>query len=420
MSKKNCDICCEHFTTFKRKEIACQFCKKTACTQCIQTYLLESIHEPHCMYCRKVYTWDFQSRNFTKSLVNKFKTHASEIHFEEEKALLPEAQAHLKKIAHCEEIARQIYDLRITIQTMERERYNILNGTIKLEKVKIVRQCPENDCRGFLSTKWKCGVCHKKFCNKCHDQLEQDHVCDEDKLKSATLIRKQCKNCPSCGVSTFKISGCPQMWCTSCNKAWNWNTGRIEKGIIHNPHYFQYLASQGENVPRNPGDVRCGGVPTFIYLRQHLHFNHRWISGDIRFINHINGYEIQRLDRFINKTNLDLRIKYLKNQITDKKFKSTLKRRQTKRIKSTELKDIFTMFWRACSDLIVNLTQHIQFRKIIYNSYCEEYSSQIKPLIEYTNKHFKLFGKRYNTQYNIIERHPRRNELIIKSEKYEK
>ena len=68
-----------------------------------------------------------------------------------------------------------------------------------------------------------------------------EHTCDEEKVKSAELIRKQCKNCPKCGALTYKISGCPQMWCTSCHTAWNWNTGRIETKIIHNPHYFEYL-----------------------------------------------------------------------------------------------------------------------------------------------------------------------------------
>ena len=413
--QSTCDICCDKFTAQRRKEIKCIYCKKSACIQCIEKYLLSSIHQPHCMHCRKEYSYEFQLYNFNKSLMNKFKTHSSNIHFEREKTLLPEAQQHLEKLARAREIDRQIAELKQTIRDMLTTRYNILNGSIKLEKVKITRPCPGDECRGFLSTQWKCGVCQQKFCNKCHDKLSDDHVCDPDKLKSAELIKKQCKNCPKCGVHTFKISGCPQMWCTSCNTAWNWNTGRIETGIIHNPHYFDYLRKTQGSVPRNPRDIRCGGLPDYMQLYRGLPTLYRYIAEHVRFIRHINVYEIRKLDRTINKTNLDLRIKYLQQHITEKRFKSTLKSRNTRKIKATEQKNILSMFVRVLSDLLINLsTKKNMHRQAFENSTrrcglawsdkdCEHFCKQLQVLIDYTNKHLKIFGERFNTKYRTIQ-----------------
>jgi hypothetical protein len=34
------------------------------------------------------------------------------------------------------------------------------------------------------------------------------------------------------------------MWCVVCRTAFSWNTGLIEDGHIHNPHYYQFLREQ--------------------------------------------------------------------------------------------------------------------------------------------------------------------------------
>jgi len=402
--QKSCDICCDKFTVKKRKEIKCNLCDQSACVQCIQKYLLNSIHKPHCMHCKKEYSVEFQLDNFSQALLNRFKTHLSNIDFEKEKTLLPQAQLYLEKLRKAREIDCQIAEIKKRIRQLLVERHHVLCSKEK-QKIKITRQCPENKCRGFLSCQWKCGICHVKFCSKCHDKLLDGHVCDEDKLKSADLIRKQCRNCPQCGVVTFKISGCPQMWCTSCNSAWNWKTGQIETGIIHNPHYFEYLRKTGAAMPRQ----RCGALPGYMYLRNRLPKRWMHISEHIRFINHLTQHEIDKLQRVINKDNRDLRIKYLQDEITATQFKSTLKRRQTKRTKSEEVKNIYVMFSRACSDLLVNLADGLPPGEETFTmDNCRNFQNQLDNLIAYANKHFAIFGNRYKSKYPQIRVTPRK------------
>ena len=427
----SCDICCEKFTIKRRKEIKCRFCEKSACVKCIETYLLGSIHKPHCMHCRKEYPYDFLTENFTKSLINKFRNHLSDINFEREKTRLPEAQQELKKRKQIKDIGEQINELKHAISVLRDRQYNIQNGNIQKERLQVTRPCPENDCRGFLSSQWKCGICEKKFCSQCHDELFKDveHTCDDEKVKSAELIRKQCKNCPKCGAITYKISGCPQMWCTSCHTAWNWNTGRIETKIIHNPHYFEYLRSQGENVPRNPLDIPCGGLPHYHSFYRALPNHYKWISNILRILRHIEQYEIEKLDQTIDNNNLDLRIKYLEKNICEKRFKSTLKRREKLVNKAIEYKDIYTMFVRVTTDLITNMMvddipgqapldpvgRAMGRGDRINGKKCDKFLEEFDKVWKYTNKHFEIIRDRFKVASSPILCRNKKNQFYISS-----
>jgi len=81
-------------------------------------------------------------------------------------------------------------------------------------KREFIKACPVTDCRGFLSTQWKCGICNVKVCKECHDPLsatevEMDsHVCNADKVASVKLIAAETRPCPKCSSVISKVSGC--------------------------------------------------------------------------------------------------------------------------------------------------------------------------------------------------------------------
>ena len=120
------------------------------------------------------------------------------------------------------------------------------------EKKTFTMKCPGVDCRGFLSTQYKCGICDRSACAHCliqYSETDPDgsaHECKQEDRDSVALIKKSCRNCPSCGMSISKIEGCNQMFCTACNTAFDWSTGREIVGRqIHNPHYTEYLRRVG-------------------------------------------------------------------------------------------------------------------------------------------------------------------------------
>ena len=146
------------------------------------------------------------------------------------------------------------------------------------ERVQILRGCPAEACRGFLSTGGICGICDGKICLSCHEIVGKKgevvehisetellvagrrHTCDPASVETAKMLQKETRPCPTCKALIFKTDGCDQMWCTQCKTPFSWRTGKKEEGRIHNPHYYEWLRrTQGpEGVPpepAQPGDV---------------------------------------------------------------------------------------------------------------------------------------------------------------------
>jgi hypothetical protein len=123
---------------------------------------------------------------------------------------------------------------------------------------RIVMGCPATGCGGFVDTLWKCGMCDIKICKDCHAIKTADtHTCNPDDMATATALAAETKPCPKCAAAISKVSGCDQMWCTLCHTTFSWNTGKVETSIVHNPHYFQWMAANGQAIPRAdlPGAV---------------------------------------------------------------------------------------------------------------------------------------------------------------------
>lgn len=144
------------------------------------------------------------------------------------------------------------------------------NSFEKKERKQFIMKCPGDDCRGFLSTQYKCDICKINVCPKCRAIKTEDHECKKEDIESTELIKKETKGCPQCGVPIFKSSGCDQMWCVACKVFFSWRTGNIDtSGHYHNPDYYEEIRRLGNTV-RNPGDLVCGGLIDFYILNNHL------------------------------------------------------------------------------------------------------------------------------------------------------
>lgn len=107
-------------------------------------------------------------------------------------------------------------------------------------------QCPSIGCAGRvnMSTTCKCTSCNQKICEHCETVIDEDttdHVCDKEVLATLKFLKQDTKECPSCSTRIHKISGCDQMWCTKCHKAFSWERGTVDDGNIHNPHYYDHM-----------------------------------------------------------------------------------------------------------------------------------------------------------------------------------
>jgi hypothetical protein len=207
-------------------------------------------------------------------LNKEFKKYQHEIRFKKQQTLFPEVMGQVEyevKSAKLKKIYKDIdsemkqkiaaihleYKPKLTDAADAMYAHDTTLASSKVKK-KFIKPCSFNNCKGMLDLDWKCGICDTITCSKCFEYIENsNHICTEDNIKTVELIKKTTKNCPTCGEGIYKIEGCDQMYCTSCNTAFSWNTGQIVVTNIHNPHYFEYLRKQSTNgiIPRQPGDL---------------------------------------------------------------------------------------------------------------------------------------------------------------------
>ena len=230
----------------------------------------------------------------------------------------------------------------------------------KKEKKVYVKNCPNNECRGFLNNEYNCELCKVKTCKHCSViKSDDEHKCNPDTLATIKLLATDTKQCPKCTSLIYKINGCDQMYCTHCHTPFSWIRGTIETGVVHNPHYYELQRKLNNGViPRVNGDQQCGGIIILrdlrrklgVYLDEHLLNNHH------RLLLHITHVELpyyQRND--YNEKLLEYRIQYLKKNINDEKWFSLLK----KHYKCVEKKSEIYMVLRMFCDMLTNIFNNI-------------------------------------------------------------
>ena len=494
-----CNICCEQYNKQVKvdnekfrtgNKITCIKCDYSTCTYCTKRYLLETINDPQCMNCKHHWNREFMYDNFTKSFVNKeYKEYRESVLFDREKALIPATMEIINREKRVNEIIlekeefrkrmeQQLYDFDVQIWNLQNYRNTGNNRN------SFVKKCRVDNCKGYLSSQWKCGLCDSYTCKSCHVVIGEriknsdgttqlpEHTCNDDDIKTAMLLSKDTKNCPKCAVPIYKIDGCDQMWCVGCKNAFSWRTGDIITGRFHNPHYYEWLRNNSENgeIPREPGDNPCNvslnsliiNVSKILYnhnnitnyvdashyikglIRSKDYYNLRRTKNDLkhkdyyvtniveffanthRFCMHVIDIDINDIDTtcLINDDNnifnynLKVRKKYLQDECTEEHFKKEIQKREKKKLKLIDRKQIYQTFTNVVNDIfikavaaknikdilqclkeIIMITNHINKQLMIHSSI---YNCKVKFIHLYKNKKRFYNGAR-NTTINTID-----------------
>ena len=211
---------------------------------------------------------------------------------------------------------------------------------VETRKEKISFPCPVNECRGYImSYTGKCGMCEIVVCRKCHVIITDDnHECKNEDVETVKMIHDQSKPCPKCYTRISKIDGCDQMFCVHCKTAFSWNTGKVETGRIHNPHYYDELRRINNGiVPREPGDnpanvpqnPACQEIARVFHVFRSDGRTDQVVRDNYNTLVREYLYQNATLMRYGDvdenttfHTNFKYRLKYLKNEISEEKFKS--------------------------------------------------------------------------------------------------
>ena len=444
-----CIICAEELNQTCRKSVNCPFCEFEACITCCQTYILDR-EANICMnvdkntdgtfVCQKPWTRKFMVETFPKKwLSNEWRSMNEKVKFEREKSLLPATMPILERKREEAAIERDIAIVDKKIQALYEQRSQIrqrlapINRTSTTERSYRGRPCPDDNCRGFLSSQWKCGACDMWTCPECHSikGLTRDaiHTCNPDDVATARLLNSDTKPCPSCTTPIHKLTGCDQMWCTQCHTGFSWRTGAIQRRV-HNPHFFEWQRNNNDGVaPRRIGDVECGrdlgDSQALMSIRRclraidndinsELKTTEKQIETIVRGTIHLSEVQINRFrtDELVN--NQDLRLRYLEKQISEKKLKSDILRRDKAYEKKQDIYNVIQVEVRAVTDIIYRLEAELtsvdrdssigrlSMKKKAIDACCS-HIVEIHNVTEYCNNLFKEHAKTYNCKNYQID-----------------
>lgn len=431
-----CQICGEVINKSTRLLVECPYCKFDCCRTCCETYVLnESTVKCMSPECAKEWTRKHIRDIFTLVFINgALREHREKVLFDKERALLPATQPiiegkiiakNIDKEIHV--LQRQISELNTRVSLLYNERNKALNRKSNNERAAFVRACPDEDCRGFLSSQWKCGICEKWTCPECHIikgyTRDAMHTCNPDDVATAQLLAADTKPCPQCGTGIFKIDGCDQMWCTQCHTAFSWRTGRIEKNI-HNPHYFEWQRRNGGEVPRNPNDVVCGrNLDHYLYdTFARLFRGYYSKCGNMRTVasridNTIRwGIHLLQVERpnppNYERRNEDLRVQYLMKEITEAEMRLLLQRDDKRYHRNQELVEVYTLLANTVTDILYRFYDDLNNRKSevpIENRPDIDISmlSEIDRIVEYANECLADISHTYSCSRYVIEQNLR-------------
>ena len=423
MTKDNCPICTNLSRT--KSWVTCPKCKFACCRSCTKKYLLSAPDiNPKCMSCK--YSWDFEfvSDNTDYEFHDiTYRERRCKVIMERERSLLPATQPYVvteKKItslqdeydrllAKSKRIAQKLAEVNrdkklIRDQLNAAKRGTILDKAVEpVANNKFNGNCPQPDCKGFLGSNYVCGLCEKKACKKCRQVKHKGTECDPNTIETVKTLAMDTKRCPNCGIPIYKISGCDQMFCTKCHTAFDWKTGKIETGRVHNPHYYEFVRRTGGDI-REPGDVRCGGVVPVHTLRNALadagidrKMNDN-ISNAHRATAHNRDIAMRRYltNEVSENTHRDLRIKYLCGDIDEKRWFSLLKKREKEREKKRAISMILTMYIDTIEEIFNNMCivkTKDEINKCVV---------QLTDLKVYSNEYLTKLAKRFKSQIPVI------------------
>lgn len=345
-----CPICCDAYNRSTRSKITCAYCHFDACSGCAEKYLLQSTKDADCMSCHQPWSYDTLCSTFSKKFIGgAYRDHREAVLVMREAAMLPATQPLLQN-------RRNKGTYRVALRALMderqdlRQRMAILNdeiantqqairtsnfGTTNSSKV-FSYACPLDGCRGFIQDDThQCGVCDTRMCDQCHEIYTSGHVCAPDIVESVKLLKRDTKPCPSCHSMIYKIEGCSQMFCVKCNYVFNWNTGDMDRGPIHNPEWYALQARLNNGAPpRDARDMPCGGLAHWPIVRTALigdkcaldEYTIAKFAHVHRVIRHIEWMELPRFvvhdNAFLN--NVELRMDFLDGIVTKDEFRRKL------------------------------------------------------------------------------------------------
>ena len=400
----DCSICCYTFNKITKKPIECLKCNNLTCSMCVKKFLLSTLEDPHCMHCKHPWDLFFTNKVLSRNYMSKnWRISRSDLLFNREKSFFPETMPLVALQIEKEKLEEELNKIEEQERSLKHRKTLIYQRIYQIDhnqdlpvidKTKNfnIRQCPFSNCKGFLDENGLCLICNKNSCLKCNViKSESEHTCNEVDIETWKEIIKSSKPCPNCGTRIQKVSGCAQMWCPGCHVAFNWNTGVIEKGPVHNPHFYEWAERLGINPNNNNNNV-CDGNRVWNYYNYiNIKFENRTQFRNIhQKLNHIIHSDMVTLRNKVGRNNSDLRIKFIRNFMNEEQYKKTLIHREIQHQKNIRLYETL----ETLNFIIVPLLLNFMNKSIEYSVFYKN----IRDLEKFVNENIDEINKTFKSK----------------------
>ena len=422
-----CSVCTDSINKTTRKPVECLHCGYMACQSCVKRFLLENTVVPKCMSCKAEWNMEFIRSKLPRSFMDKeYREHQKGALLVEAEANLGDLQEGVRRQIRMEELENLRKELKIekrrieqNIQEVQNEMWRLQNGgatqAYDRPRHEFFMACPSSECRGRLSTSYKCGLCAHYFCPDCHgdkglERENEGHTCKEDDVKTVEMLRKNTRPCPKCHMGIFKTEGCDQMWCTQCHTCFSWRSGNILNGQIHNPHFYEWQRQQNGGVaPRVQGDIPCGGIPTLWNLERKLRvlrlspIGHptEYLMSIHRLITHLEGVTMVSARRKMNnRTTVQTTsgIQYLRNLINKETWVNALYR-------SNRDAEKYRRYYQVLETLVFNVSEILRMFITTEEMTPKSAVNNCEKVLEFANEEILRMNKQYNVNFRIMNAH---------------
>ena len=392
MNSFDCPICCDTVKIGKRfKVITCpqSSCGHSVCSNCQKKY-----EQPHCMNCLQPFKYDvlitILGKDFFQNVIVKKITQELIL---KEKELISDTKPLIDWYDQKERVKQLFLRGLFTIDDAADRPIIQHNKLYTVNKA-----CSVTGCNGVLTKDFVCGACGKKHCEHCHVLITRNHKCDPNVLENLKDIHENSKPCPKCHVSIYKIEGCDHMHCTHCDTHFHWVTNNILRNSSN--HHYRHLLrvtppettcqmdATEQQIPEDVFREQCLNVPEPLLYLLYEH-------GDKVRQYYLNECNVHNLTRQHLLRNDDLRVKFIKNRISEKQWGRFLFNSHRLHVLKTSISDIIELYL-----LYVN-----EIQSLVYNSpnTQNDYHSQLIELMKTCNVAFTALYDEYNLHSVVSE-----------------
>lgn len=349
-TENECDVCCNIIN--QSLIIECPNCQLSFCKSCQRQYAKDI-----CMKCHMKFQKKFLLEHMGQPFINNvIKPNLINELMKEQKETLKFVQPLVEWEKKVREQKKQLrFGIRMSVP--ERPKISKMNGNK-------IFPCPIQECRGFVEN-GICGLCNISVCVKCHEQMNDKHMCKQEDLMSIAMLSQDSKQCPRCYTNIYRTFGCNHMYCTNCQTHFDWVSLKIMPTST-NGHYL-HLQKFADNIPtytlhdsQQPDQqisaTTCDYQDFSLYhdlvnienidtnVIDPILVRCLWSdSNTIRMIKR-QKYHKNTINQVTQDTFQDLQVKYLLNEITETSWRQSVYRQYNKKLLGFLYSDILDIY----------------------------------------------------------------------------